>query len=426
VTLEGFDLGAASEVTPVPVKRMLQVSMDGPNVNWKMLSLLEAERDEVNFPKLLELGSCGLHVLHGAFLTGHASVQWKLDSVLSAAYYLFKDSPARRAEYTALTGSTIFPLKYCRTRWLDNGPAARRFIDIFKGLQKYLKEADCSRKTCLKSWKTLETAMSDRFLIAKVSFFITIAEDVEPFLRKFQTAKPMSPFLFDEMSQVLRTTLTRIVRSAKMGDSSTAMLNLNLDDTSNLKASKRIDIGFSAGRELIAIINQKKATELEVDTFRQDCREFLKNTAKKIIQRCPIRYPIVKAISCISPSLISCKTDIAKARMQKLLNILVDSRNLSSNQAESCHRQFNELCEKSTTDLSDCFKSWDFNTGRLDKFYETVLIPKHFPEGAKALHSLIKMVLILSHGNATVESGFSVNKQLLVENLEEQSLVNLR
>jgi len=36
------------------------------------------------------------------------------------------------------------------------------------------------------------------------------------------------------------------------------------------------------------------------------------------------------------------------------------------------------------------------------------------------------MVLILSHGNAAVESGFSVNKELLVENMEEETIVAQR
>lgn len=39
---------------------------------------------------------------------------------------------------------------------------------------------------------------------------------------------------------------------------------------------------------------------------------------------------------------------------------------------------------------------------------------------------MLHRILILSQGNATVESGFSVNESLLVENLKETSLVNQR
>jgi len=38
----------------------------------------------------------------------------------------------------------------------------------------------------------------------------------------------------------------------------------------------------------------------------------------------------------------------------------------------------------------------------------------------------MKLILVLSHGNAAVESGFSVNGDMLVENLHEASLVAQR
>ena len=48
-----------------------KVSMDGPNVNWKMLDLMVEDRNSnETYPKFLDVGSCGLHVVHGAFRTG--------------------------------------------------------------------------------------------------------------------------------------------------------------------------------------------------------------------------------------------------------------------------------------------------------------------------------------------------------------------
>ena len=39
------------------------------------------------------------------------------------------------------------------------------------------------------------------------------------------------------------------------------------------------------------------------------------------------------------------------------------------------------------------------------------------------LRELVKLVMILSHGNVFVESGFSENEEMLVENMSEGSLV---
>ena len=42
------------------------------------------------------------------------------------------------------------------------------------------------------------------------------------------------------------------------------------------------------------------------------------------------------------------------------------------------------------------------------------------------LRELVKLLIILSHGNALLESGFSVNEELLVENMLEGSFVAWR
>ena len=55
------------------------------------------------------------------------------------------------------------------------------------------------------------------------------------------------------------------------------------------------------------------------------------------------------------------------------------------------------------------------------QFYHKVLDPE-----SKELKEVVKLVLMLSNGNATVESGFSVNGDLLVENMNEDSIVAQR
>ena len=49
-----------------------------------------------------------------------------------------------------------------------------------------------------------------------------------------------------------------------------------------------------------------------------------------------------------------------------------------------------------------------------------------YDAGYQELWHIVLIVLKLGHGNAQVESGFSVNKDLLVPNLQQRSLVALR
>ena len=54
---------------------LTQLSMDGPSVNWLLFDLLEKQHEEQELPKLLNIGSCNLHVIQGAFKSGFQSVE---------------------------------------------------------------------------------------------------------------------------------------------------------------------------------------------------------------------------------------------------------------------------------------------------------------------------------------------------------------
>jgi len=70
---------------------MLQISMDGPSTNWKFLELSMQDREELdpNTPSLINIGSCGLHVVHGAFKHGVVKAGWKIDGVLRSVPLLY-------------------------------------------------------------------------------------------------------------------------------------------------------------------------------------------------------------------------------------------------------------------------------------------------------------------------------------------------
>ena len=85
--------------------------MDGPNVNWKLLSSIMDERQSNDhYPELLDIGSCSLHVIHGALQKGIRETDWGIDLVLKALYNLFDKSPAKRENFAEITGTDVFPL----------------------------------------------------------------------------------------------------------------------------------------------------------------------------------------------------------------------------------------------------------------------------------------------------------------------------
>ncbi|CAL4148044.1 unnamed protein product [Meganyctiphanes norvegica] len=180
---------------------LLQISMDGPNSNWKFYNNFVQDRQETDpdIPILINIGSCGLHVVHGAFKYGASKTGWKLDGVMRAIYYCFSDSPARRDDYLAANGSNAqFALQFCSTRWIEDVPVAERAIKIWPNIKKYVSTVEklCkSKQPKCQSWTNLKEYTKDELILAKLYFFLTIAKVLVPFLELFQTDKPMMPFL---------------------------------------------------------------------------------------------------------------------------------------------------------------------------------------------------------------------------------------
>ena len=98
----------------------------------KLVKLLEEEFED-NEESLISSGSCGFQV-------GHQTTGWNVNSLLKAMYALFKDSPARRADYIQFSGDEKFALKFCAVRWTENSKVADRDIEVYSDMNSLLKK----------------------------------------------------------------------------------------------------------------------------------------------------------------------------------------------------------------------------------------------------------------------------------------------
>lgn len=145
--------------------------MDGPNVNLKMLSDLQLHltNESPDVPQLLNIGTCGLHTIHNAFKVAITSTGWEIMAFLRALYNLFKNSPARRSDYTQLSQSTSFPLKLCAVRWVESGPVTERAQKILPNIIKYVNEVP--KQPTSHSFRIVKEKVKDNLLPAKLAFF---------------------------------------------------------------------------------------------------------------------------------------------------------------------------------------------------------------------------------------------------------------
>lgn len=178
--------------------KMIQVSMDGSNVNVKFLADLKKDLQESpDSPMLLDFGSCGIHTLHNAFKVGVQASGWQIIEFLRVIYNLFKNSPARKADYIRYSGSRKLPKKFCGTRWLQNVNVAERAQDMLPNLKQYVKGVrDDKKEPKSVTYSTVIDHLNDPLLGPKLSFFQSLAAEVEPYLELYQKDQPMVPFLY--------------------------------------------------------------------------------------------------------------------------------------------------------------------------------------------------------------------------------------
>ena len=163
----------------------------------------------------------------------------------------------------------------CHYRWLENVEPAQRILDILPNIEAFCsatKKKTVSQPSS-KSFKDVVSMLRDPLLRSKLEFFVCLARDVEPFLSLYQTDRPMVPFLFDDLTYLLKSLMKRIVKPEVISESTELknVCSVNVKEKENLRDPSKVDIGFCARRS----VTTSKASDRERFSFRAECRECL-------------------------------------------------------------------------------------------------------------------------------------------------------
>ena len=104
--------------------------------------------------------------------------------MMQSVYSLFNETPARRKDYTRVTGSSVFGRNFCNTPWLENVPVAERVLDMWDNLPTYTTAAvkGTFPLPTIKAFKCVQQAVEDPLTLIKLNAFVSIAKIVQPFL----------------------------------------------------------------------------------------------------------------------------------------------------------------------------------------------------------------------------------------------------
>ena len=153
-------------------------------------------------------------------------------------------------------------------------------------------------------------------------------------------------------------------------------------------------------------------------------RNFVKAILLKLLDKAPVKYTLVKKMSWMEPKTIVStaeKTTQTLGDLEQTLNILCEAGRAKAENCDHIRKQYIRFCEEVVSEDCDAFRSFNH---KLESHRIDCLFHKHMAGKAnyRELWNVIQQLLLLSHGQATVERGFSINNETTVENLKKESL----
>lgn len=402
------------------LENLIQLSTDGPNVNLKLIfDIKNHMKKTLNLNnEILDTGTCSLHIVNGAYKTAHANVGWKLNHFLRSLYQLFKNYPSRRAVYKQITGSSVFPKKFCAIRWTENSGVIRRCLEMLPYLKTYVKDIQQPPSTD-NFTKVKDFILNDKTLEAKLHFSAMVSEELEEFLVRFQRNAPLLPFLHQEVFSLMNNLAERFVKKKVMDTITSApkLKKIDLSCDSNLKSFESVSVGFGAKSCL------KNLKDLDAQKFKVDCKKFYISMFKKLMEKSPLNKRIVLGASCLNPTIMSNDT-LRMSRIQVAIEELVVHNQITPAEGDLILREYKRFCEN--TVVQENLKLFNWKRDRLDLLFTKVFNKIKTEDVNQVLVLFVQRLLTCFHGNAAVERSFSFNKGFLVENLQEKSLIAQR
>ena len=371
----------------------------------------------------------GLGCSYSKIIQVSSATNWNLSKFLTSLYYLFHDVPARREDYQEYSISQPenlkYPLKFCSHRWVENSKVAQRAIDILPDVTAFVAGVNKNKqKITTNSFEVVSDMIKDSLLQAKLATFVSIADIIDSFLVSYQTDKPMLPFISDDLRNLLEQIMKKFVKRDVLrsaGQSAYKLCQIDLTNSENLKAHSQIDAGFVSEKLVNELRATKTISDRQVLEFHMEAREFLQCLVSKIIEKSPLQYSLVRNVSCLVPKIITDDKEVGLSRFRRVLSNLSSAKHVDDKDCDEILNQYTDFSREMKTD--NIFSKFDKSEGSLDKLYHCKM--SHEPKWLK-LWLVVRRLLLLSHGQATVERGFSINKQCTDDNISERSIKSRR
>ena len=244
---------------------------------------------------------------------------------------------------------------------------------------------------------------------------MSVARQFERFLVRYQTDKPMVPHLSGDLLTLIKELMTRFVNRSVLKKSSTPPKLIGVNFEKDNVNYKEIDIGYAADKETKQLLATEKISEKILLEFRMECKEVLIKATTLLLEKCPLKYSLVRNLACLDPREIAKNPEDSKAKFRMVLNKLDNAKRVKTKDCDDLLWQYNQFVSEVACASKSKYVDYDpYSEARLDTFFcEEIGTFNEY----SLLFDVVKICLCLSHGQVTVERAFSVNANVIVENL---------
>ena len=224
----------------------------------------------------------------------------------------------------------------------------------------------------------------------------------------------MVPFLDESLSDIVLTLMRITVKPAVLMETNanSKFIKIDLSNANNLCPCELIKLptATKALAEKAELPSQKKRN------LMKDCQAMIATVLQKIQEKCPLKYGIVCYSSSLSPSKIITQKEMCRDNFGKLTEKIYGGNWISSKSADQAKKEFDALLKSAHSELKDVFLTFDQKTDPVDSFYAGIMSES---ASYKDCWEISKLVFTLLHGQASIERGFTINKELKKKSLME-------
>lgn len=231
----------------------------------------------------------------------------------------------------------------------------------------------------------------------------------------------MVAFLATDLFILLKNLMSRfvkvdILKEIKFIDK---LLLVQVNNSSNHLDCSKVNVGYVAER----IAKDRLAPELQILEFQMSSKKCLVTIVEKLLQKSPLKFSIVSIIRFLDPWKMASSQEQCPKWLKKTLMYLKEKKRVREQDSDDVIREYGMFTEEVVASNKSLFAEFSPVAGRVDTLlYEQMSQNNSY----KKIWELCRKLLLLSHGQGSVERGFSVNWQIEIENMREGTFVAKR